>query len=50
MQEVLRDADTLRILLLGEVPLLDVLLENGTLPLDEVGQQTDKEQLVLALD
>jgi hypothetical protein len=50
MQEVLRLPNALGVLLLGEVPLLDILLEDGTFPLDEVGEQPDQQQLVLALD
>jgi hypothetical protein len=41
--------DALGVFLAGEVPFLDVLLEDGAFALDEVGQQADQQQLVLAL-
>lgn len=50
MQEILRLPNALSIFLFGETPFLNILFENRTLSLDEVGQKANQEQLVFRLN
>lgn len=50
MEEILRLSYAFSIFILGEVPLLDVLLENRAFPLDEISQQTNQQQFVFTFD